>query len=501
MHHDSIPSDTEGPISHRIADIQDAYTIFARRGLTLMGDKISGESVYRSNEHGHLAWDVALLVRAACLTWRVTGDVEHLRQAVTWAKHMIDRTDAKVGIKDWRGESGPVWSAGSRYTAGTAVVGAIGEVPIRLQGAADRLVVERPTDTTAIIRVSCDDGRSWSSPEASLLPEDAHYLPDVLARRSTVFAVLVRGLPGPVDLTSLAAGQHDLERQFAPYLVHTGGIARSLIAAADALESADRGSVEVDVTPGDLYEAATQALLAHDHEIRTQAGNAWYITPEDFPSRRLGLDLPHNHVVDAATSFLILGRRLDRRALHDLGASLTRRFREEVTAYESGSLRHPWFYYPVDSDTFSGAIRSEPMAERQVPGVPRAEDSSHATMRVRALCDWKGIDSALMSDDQMRTVALSFRRFYMAREKGIATLRWLPGDADGAARQGHSDTFSGAWGALTPWDPTIKRRINSMAYRHPPTAVFGATVLSAAEIIAMNSGLFSDASVDRTAQA
>ena len=136
---------------------------------------------------------------------------------------------------------------------------------------------------------------------------------------------------------------------------------------------------------------------------------------------------------------------------------------------------------------FRGVSRAEPVAERHVPAVPRAEDSSHATLRVRALAEWKAVDDGLVPDTAMSTVALAFRRFFMASDKGVSTLRWLPGDGSTAPRRGAADTYVGAWAALAPWDTTIKSRINAMAYRHPPLTVFGATVLSTAEIMALNS--------------
>src|SRR5699024_3126272 len=153
-----------------------------------------------------------------------------------------------------------------------------------------------------------------------------------------------------------------------------------------------------DVTPEELFTAATQALFAHDDEIRFRTGTAWYITPDDFPGRRLGLELPHNHIVDAATSFLILGRRPNADGLRHLGSSLANRFLGEVKQYENGRLRHPWSYYPTGSDSFAGVTRETPITERIVRAIPRGEDSSHATMRARALAEWKAIDETLVPD-------------------------------------------------------------------------------------------------------
>lgn len=500
MDHDSIPYDVPGPKSHKIADVREAYAAFTRRGLEVMGEAIQTKPAYESNENGHFAWDVSLLIRAACLAWRATSDPTHLEQAVNWAQHLVERTDEARGQRDWRGRSVPAWSAGGRYTAGTAVIGHIGGAPIQLQAVADKVIIERPGPTTAIVRAVRHGGRTWSSPVASMLPDNTSYLPDVLAYRSASFSTLIRGLPAAVDLSSLAAGEYKLETQHASHLVHTGLIARALIAAGEALEVAESSNDRLGITPETLFDAAARALLVHDDEIRTRAGQIWYITPEDFPTRRLGLELPHNHIVDAATSFLILGRRRNDRGLRNIGASLARRFLGEIEAFESGALRHPWFYYPVDSETFFGVSRGEPIAERTIPAVPRGEDSSHATMRVRALTEWKALNDKLVPDAALTSTALSFRRYFMANEKGISTLNWLPGDAKGAPHRGRSDTFAGAWGALAPWDSSIKRRINSMAYRHPPTTIFGATVLSAAEILAMNSRVPTYASSDRSAR-
>ena len=267
MHHDSIPFDLPGPKSHKITDVRETYADLTRRGLETMGEAILSDAAYSSNADGRFAWDIALLIRAACLTWRVTADPAHLQQAVNWAQHIVERTDEARGLANWRGRNVPAWSAGSRYTAGTAVIGQIGGAPIRLQSVADKVVLERPSSTTAIIRAVRHGGRTWSSPVASLLPEDDNYLPDVLAYRSASFSTLMRGLPAPVDLTSLAPGEYSLETQHAAHLVHTGLIARSLIDAGETLESAGPAQINAGITPEQLFEAAAQALLVHDDEI------------------------------------------------------------------------------------------------------------------------------------------------------------------------------------------------------------------------------------------
>lgn len=486
MDHDSVPVDVGPPASHRIADIIDTYAKITHRGFEVMGEQIAHEPSYGSNENGHLAWDVSLLIRAACLLWRVTGDPLHLRQAATWATHIVERTDESLCIKDWRGDSGPVWSAGSRYTASTAKVGAVGGIPVHIQASADSVVLERPSATTAIVKVLRNSNVSWTSPAMSLLPGDPQYLPDVIAAQSASHSVLIRGLPGAVDLTFLKPGRYPMRPQLAAHLVHTGMIARSLIAVAQALGSAEPKTHVTDITPPDLLAHAKAALTAHDNEIRIRSGQAWYITPADFPGRRLKLELPHNHVVDVATSFLILGKNASDSGLKNLGASLAQRFLGEIEQYNAGTLQHPWYYYPVDSDIFHGVHRDEPIAERQVPPVQRAEDSSHATIRARALTEWKAIAPDLVSDEALNRVAYSFRRVFLSKDNGIATLRWLPGDENNAKRRGYANSYSGAWGTLAPWEDSIKRRINSMAYRHPPNAFFGATVLSSAEIYALN---------------
>lgn len=500
MDHDAVASTTAGPKSHRMADVRAASEEFVREALATMDEAIGTEPAYDSNESGHFTWDVSLLIRAAVLTWRVTGDVEQLRRAARWAQHVVERTDEARGLENWRGRIVPAWSSGPRYTAGTAVVGSIGGAPISVQAASERIVIERPSPTTAIIRSYRGDGGTWSSLEGSLDPARDDYLPDVLARRSSIHSVLIRGLPAPIDLSFIHAGEWHIEPQRGAHFVHSGMIARSLLSVAEELERSPETAGVSEVSAEELYNAARRALLLHDDEIRVRSGQTWYITLPAFPSRRLGLELPHNHVVDAATAFMILGRRYSDKGFRRLGSSLAHRFLSEIDAYESGNLKHPWYYYPVDSDAFAGVSRDEPLEERQIPPVQRAEDSSHATLRVRSLLEWRAIDPELVTDENLHTVALSFRRHYLAAHKRITTVRWLAQDPLDAPRLGRSDTYVGAWGALAPWESTIKRRINSMAYRHPPTEIFGATALSSAEILAMNSGIPTYASSDRSAR-
>lgn len=492
MDYDAVPYDMPGPESHRIADVRSAYEALTARGLHDMGEMIAGTDSYTSNAEGHFAWDISLSIRAACLFWRVTGDSAYLEMAAGWAHHMVDRTDDRLNVENWRGDKVPAWSAGSRYTAGTATVGSIGGAPVSLQAASEQAVIERPSSNSAIIHSIRKDGTTWSSLEGSLSPDSVDYLPDLLARRSSIHSVLLRGLPGPIELSFLRSGEFVMNEQFAPHLVHTGLIARSLIAVAECIDQAGSGSSTSSAEAGELYEAAKRALRVHDDEIRVRDGQPWYTTPADFPGRRLGLDLPHNHVVDVATSFMILGRRLDDESFRSLGISLTRGWLNELDLLKSRAIRHPWYYYPVNSDTFAGTVRDSPIAEREVPGVNRGEDSSHATIRVRALLEWHSLIPRIVTEDTLSTVSLAIRRNYMTTKGGISTLRWLPAapkDAPDAMRLGHTDTYSGAWAALCSWDPPMKRHMNSMAYRHPPKHVFGGTIISAAEIVAMNAGV------------
>lgn len=489
MEHDSLPHMLPLAASRRGSDVHFAYENLTREGLRSMGEQLSQESTYSANESGHFAWDVSLMIRAACLAWRSSGDLTHLGQAATWSQHIVERTDAARALTDWRGRSGPVWSAGSRYTAGTVRVGVVAGIPITLQAAAATVKIERPKPSTAIIHAMRDDGTSWTSPEASLDPGSHDYLPDVLARKSSTHSVLVRGLPVPVDLGFLQAGEFSVAPQHAPHLVHTGLIARALIDAADALEDAGDPPMLADVTPDDLYVAAREALTHHDSELRIRQGLPWYITPEDFPGRRLAVDLPHNHVADVATSFMLIGRRDADESLRQLGASLTRPWLREISRYRSGTLAHPWFYYPEGSDSFTGVSRTHPIAEREVPGVSRAEDSSHATMRVRALHDWHTAEPGLVPSETLKLVAGTLRQDFLSKDRNAHSLLWLPRNADNAARDwrlGYADSYPGAWANLAPWEPSIKRIVNSLAFRRPPDRFFGATVLSAAEIAALN---------------
>src|SRR5699024_2752243 len=123
MDHDALPSTTTAPISHRIADVNQANLAFLHHSMKIMARKIGRDHAYESNATGHFAWDVSLMVRAACLGWRVTREPQFLEHAAAWSRHMIERTDEALGVVDWRGRTVPAWSAGSRYTAGTTAIG------------------------------------------------------------------------------------------------------------------------------------------------------------------------------------------------------------------------------------------------------------------------------------------------------------------------------------------------------------------------------------------
>lgn len=489
MDHDSTPFDTPAPASHRIADVRATYDALVREGLKAASEEVAAREAYRSNQDGHFAWDISLFTRAATTFARLTGELEYLRLAATWAQHMVERTDTALGLHDWRDRIGPAWSSGPRYTAGAVDLGRNGEHQVNLQAASDRIVIEKPSSTTARVTSIRRDGRTWTSKIGSLSPNEPNYLPDLLSKQSTIHAVLFRDMPAKMDLSFLRAGEYALSPQWAPHFVHTAMISRALISVADSIELTPDGPKHTDILPEELRNAAFTALTYHDEEIRTRAGQPWYITPEDFPARRLGLALPHNQIVDAATSFMLLGRSYRDESLSQLGRALTQPWLKEIAMREEGILSHPWYYYPVGSDSFEGVTRESPSSERVILGVDRGEDSSHGTMRVRALAEWHAIDADLVPASTLRAVSLAFRRNYMTVHRGKTTLRWLPAgpsDPPDDPQLGVTNIFSGAWGALAHWDAPLKRRINSLAYRFPPPNIFGASTLAAAEIVSMN---------------
>lgn len=499
MDHDSLSLAVDSPASSRIADIREAYLLFAERGLELMNGHIDAAPIYRSNEEGHLAWDQAQLIQASCLTWRLTGNVDHLGRAAHWASALCEATDEKQGIHDWRGQSGPVWSAGSRYTAGIAEIGLFDSHRVQLQAVADTAIILRPSSTTASVAITRDGRVLWRTPEVSLIPGESTYLPDYCSSRSAIHSVQFHGTNESVDLTAIRPGEYKLEPRRAPHLIHTGLIARSLLDVANALATyPDRKSLG-ETKCEDLIDAAKRAIDYHDSEIIEGSDYAWYITPLGFPGRRTGMWLPHNHVASVITCQLILARQLGDPARLDLARHLSQPFKEEIRRYSEGDLPHPWYYYPVDSDSFDGVNRHRPLNERIVTGAPRAEDSSHATIRVRALAEWKTLDDVIMPDAYMQSLARTFRELYLSGHRDRPTVNWLPSDNE-AERLGQSDTYAGAWSRLAIWDtPNLKRRLNRIAEHNIPTRVFGATVLSAAEIVAVNSTRSTYASLRQTA--
>lgn len=478
--------DVDIPPSQSASDIRDAYATIVPQAITTMGNLIADDPRYGSNESGHLAWDVSLLARAAVLAWRTTGRHEYLTVATDWARRLCAATDEARGAFDWRGRSGPIWSAGSRYTAGTATVARIRNADIRLQAAAHEVEIERPGATTAVIKTLRDGKQVWKSTVVSLLPEDKDYLPDVLASRSSVPSALMRGLPGPIPLIDLQPGVHKLRPLHASHLVHAGMISRSLLEVAEALISAGRERPPHCTTPSELLVAAENAMSFHAGELVHEGDHAWYVTPLDFPGRRLGLTLPYNHYADATSVHLYFARRHQDEDRLEIARALAKPFLDEIVMTKQNALPHFWHYYPVGSDSYHGVHRQTPMAERVVRGIPRAEDSSHATIRVRALADWKAIDPNFIPDETMRTVAKSFRENFLFRPEQHLTQRWLPGDNAHAPRRGHADSYAGAWGNLALWHPALKRQINSLARHNPPKTIFGATTLSATEILALN---------------
>src|SRR5690625_6575490 len=83
MDFDPLHLDVVPPKSQSTVDIRAAYSEIVPQALAAIGNLIADDHRYTSNEEGHLAWDVSLLVRAAVLSWRTTGRPEHLDRKST----------------------------------------------------------------------------------------------------------------------------------------------------------------------------------------------------------------------------------------------------------------------------------------------------------------------------------------------------------------------------------------------------------------------------------
>ncbi|MCG7426675.1 hypothetical protein M3A96_05855 [Helcobacillus massiliensis] len=444
-----------------------------------MDELISQSRDYTSNDSGHLAWDVALLIRAALIAWEIEGGERRLDQSVRWAERLLATTDEARGAVDWQGLSRPLWSAGSRYNPGSAEVGRVGDRALHLQASGRAVQVRRTSDSTVTVAITRSDGSLWESPEASLLPQQANYLPDLLSTQGAALSAQLRGLTEEADLRgALSDAEIPLEPQQAAHLVHTGMICRALLMVADVLPD--------DSTR--FISAAERALRAHLHLLGVTDPGTDGIPfrldqAYDFPSRRVGVALPHNQVADAATCLMKLSQLLDDPFLETIGRRMI------ATEVADLSTEKPWRYYPQDSEAFTGVERNHPLYERRVTPVTRPEDSSHVTIRIRALSDWRDLVPELVADSDLERAGSVFQSDYLTSGPDGLTVRWTPDPSIAPARCGYADSFSGAWTRLAPWHQSITTLVNTLAYQHPPDTVFGATVLSAAEIWQMNTAM------------
>src|SRR5690625_5793237 len=68
MDFDPLHLDVVPPKSQSTVDIRAAYSEIVPQALAAIGNLIADDHRYTSNEEGHLAWDVSLLVRAVMLS-------------------------------------------------------------------------------------------------------------------------------------------------------------------------------------------------------------------------------------------------------------------------------------------------------------------------------------------------------------------------------------------------------------------------------------------------
>lgn len=404
-----------------------------------------------SSDPGILPWGTAYVLQALQVMLDKTLDGSYARQFIDVAERVLPLRDNQIGVHDFRGRSGSVWSVANRYTVERAdVLDPYGTRVFVLSSAEflsppDRSVVVLPQNN-GIFDVAVVDTRRRKTLEVvrrlSTDERDASYAPTQLRSISPTKTWLTcQDLRTRRDIrTQLPRQNAPLKPQRVAFAVHSGMIAAPLV---EFYQTVRRNSALSDyMAQAEKYRGvAEDAWAFHRDEIRFSSGFASVVIPRGTPVRADGCAVPHNQAATLGRLGSGLGWASNMSNASASARAIFKSLMSDMRPVAAGGVT--WPYNWTQSDLYRGFSANSDVSTYTpvMESAPGPEDVSHGALDVSALIVGHSNNNGVTKTtlDQLRA---TYRRL-LSTDDFAATV------AQGAAQRGGSQSVN-LWAEVAP---------------------------------------------------
>lgn len=409
-------------------------------------------------DRGSLAWGAALIARSYLCMYRHTKDERYLRKFIGSAEQILLSRDSELGLKDYKGKSGPVWSSGKPYTSSST----------RISLDKEKCILEIRAKIDGKVQIDeHENPHSFNLRVYNNLNEEMHDFLDLnLDRDSDRFItkvlsefqwkqplVTARVIGSPSKNTRPPNGTYALAENYYVAAVETGQICVALLEFCE-LVSNDQKLKKYESFTDRYLVASKLALDFHVDDFVYSDGNIFIRIAKGAPHDFEGTDAPLNHLASIARCYTIIysvTREMEYREVASMMLSTVKQSLQLIST--PSGLGYSWPYFDKFGKNFLGYSEGENVSEFRPfrRGNIRPEDISHAILTVEAVVE-ASKNKILFDDSDIVRFTRAF--VHLVRDESTIETRFA-NYIDGTGGYDKYLSAIARWSFLSNWSPTV----------------------------------------------
>lgn len=435
-------------------------------------------------DRGSIAWGAALVARSYILMYKHSGDERYLRKFVGSAEQILLGRDSDVGLTDYRGVSGPVWSSGRPYTSNVCFVEIENsECTLEIRSkSAYRVEIATNDKSFDLSFLNIDDEVISRYSDMNLDKNSEKYVTKILSSAHWKQPLSTAKVFGdPSQGVGPKPGVYELAESFYVAAVETGQICGALVEFCCLIN--DNSILGKYKGYSERYLQASIDALEYHLEDHKRFDDGRYLSiatnaPHDFE----GTDAPLNHLTSIARCYTMIFSLTQKLEFKEIAFEMMSHFKKSLSLVETpDGLAYTWPYFSINHINYSGFTEADNASGYRAfrKGYSRPEDISHAIISIEAVV--AAVENHILFDAvDLKRFARTFLHLIKAENN---TEQFVANYVDGTGGYDKYLNAIGRWAVLTPWENKVWEICRTSMNKTQPvpehaTVLLGLSVLS-----------------------
>ncbi|MFK0085276.1 hypothetical protein [Glutamicibacter sp. NPDC090743] len=410
------------------------------------------QAATEERNRGSIAWGAALVARSYLLMFKTTKDERFLRKFIGHAEQILLSRDSLMGLKDYKGYSGPVWSSGRPYTTNSNVIQEVdgpGILEVRSKNASYLKILQG--ESSFSLEFFDESNRSFGVIENVNLDQTSErYITKVLSEQNWKQPLAAAKVSQDFSRENFIGTRAiELKENFYTAAVETGQICASLLEFCQLVRM-DANLSQYESYAQRYTEISVEALNYHSKDICTDESGIYIKIENDAPYDFESTDAPLNHTLSIARCFILLYSITNEAKYRDLSEGMIKHFVHSLSVAKSDiGDSYTWPYFSVAGVNHNGYDVTERVSDWRTSriGYPRMEDISHAIIAIEACVD-AAKAGIIFRESDLKMFANTFMNNILDdTDSGTLVSNYV----DGSGGFNKYVNAIGRWGILSPW--------------------------------------------------